>query len=66
MKTTLPSRSLIIKEKLDNIVKEVLDVDKSKIAMIILFGSYARGDWVQDIHQQDHITTAIKVILIFC
>ncbi len=35
MKTTLPSRSLIIKEKLDNIVKEILYVGKSKIAMII-------------------------------
>ncbi|WP_375358852.1 HEPN domain-containing protein [Candidatus Tisiphia endosymbiont of Neophilaenus lineatus] len=56
MKTTLPSRSLVIKEKLDNIVKEILDVGKSKIAMIILFGSYARGDWVQDIYQQEHIT----------
>lgn len=49
MKTTLPSRSLVIKEKPDNIVKEILYVGKSKIAMIILFGSYARGDWVGDI-----------------
>jgi predicted nucleotidyltransferase len=49
MKTTLPDRSLVIKEKLNNIIKEILYVDKSKIAMIILFGSYARGDWVEDI-----------------
>jgi predicted nucleotidyltransferase len=44
MKTTLPSRSMIIQEKLDKIVKEILAVGKDKIAMIILFGSYARGD----------------------
>ncbi|WP_341751234.1 MULTISPECIES: hypothetical protein [unclassified Candidatus Tisiphia] len=44
MKTVLPERSLIIQERLDNIVKEILAVSKHKIAMIILFGSYARGD----------------------
>ncbi len=47
MKTTLPSRSVLIKEKLDDIVKEILDVAESKIAMIILFGSYARGNWLR-------------------
>ncbi|WP_342267874.1 nucleotidyltransferase domain-containing protein [Candidatus Tisiphia endosymbiont of Empis tessellata] len=56
MKTTLPSRSLVIKEKLDNIVKEILYVGKSKIAMIILFGSYARGDWVEDIEKVGDIS----------
>jgi predicted nucleotidyltransferase len=56
MKTTLPERSLIIQERLDNIVKEILAVTEQKIAMIILFGSYARGDWVQDEYIQGHIT----------
>ncbi|WP_341754338.1 HEPN domain-containing protein [Candidatus Tisiphia endosymbiont of Dioctria rufipes] len=56
MKTTLPDRSLVIKEKLDNIVKEILHVGKSKIAMIILFGSYARGDWVEDIEKVGDIS----------
>ncbi|WP_425361157.1 HEPN domain-containing protein [Candidatus Tisiphia endosymbiont of Stenodema calcarata] len=56
MKTTLPSRSMIIQEKLDKIVKEILAVGKDKIAMIILFGSYARGDWVQDEYKKGHIT----------
>ncbi len=56
MKTTLPERSLVIKERLDNITKEILGVAKAKIAMIILFGSYARGDWVQDEHKIGHIT----------
>ena len=48
MKTALPKRSLIAKDRLDAIVKEILAVGKDKIAMIILFGSYARGDWVQE------------------
>ena len=52
MKTTLPERSLIIKERLDNIVKEILAVAKDKLAMIILFGSYARGTWVQDVYKE--------------
>ncbi len=55
MKTTLPTRSLVIKERLDNVVKEILTVAKDKIAMIILFGSYARGTWVQDVYQEGHI-----------
>ena len=48
MKTTLPERSLVIKEKLDEITGEILAIAKDKVAMIILFGSYARGDWVYD------------------
>ena len=55
MKTTLPERSLFIKERLDDITKEILAVAKRKIAMIILFGSYARGDWVQDEYKEGHI-----------
>jgi len=55
MKTNLPERSLVIQERLDNIVKEILAVAKDKIAMIILFGSYARGDWVQDVYREGHI-----------
>lgn len=56
MKTTLPERSLIIKERLDRIVQEILAVGKKEIAMIILFGSYARGDWVMDSYVKGHIT----------
>lgn len=56
MNTTLPSRSMIIQEKLDEIVQEILVVEKDKIAMIILFGSYARGDLVQDEYKKGHIT----------
>ena len=56
MKTTLPKRSLVIKERLDRIVEEILKIRKGKIAMIILFGSYARGDWVSDEYVEDNIT----------
>jgi len=56
MKTTLPERSLIIKDRLDAVVKEILTAGKDKIAMIILFGSYARGDWVRDVYKEGHIT----------
>ncbi len=48
MKTTLPERSLFIKEHLEEITREILDAAKGKIAMIILFGSYGRGDWKRD------------------
>ena len=56
MKTKLPKRSLVIQERLDNITKEALIAAKDKICMIILFGSYARGDWVRDQYVKGHIT----------
>lgn len=55
MKTKLPRRSLIIKERLDAIVKEILAIAEKEIAMIILFGSYAKGTWVKDKYVEDHI-----------
>lgn len=56
MKTTLPERSLLIKPLLDQITPEILTAGKNTIAMIILFGSYARGDWVSDEYTKGHIT----------
>ena len=56
MKTKLPKRSLEIKERLDAIVKEILAVAKNELAMIILFGSYAKGTWVIDSYMEGHIT----------
>lgn len=55
MKTQLPKRSLPIKPRLDSIVKEILTVAEKEIAMIILFGSYAKGTWVRDKYVEDHI-----------
>ena len=56
MKTTLPKKSLSIKPRLDQIVKVILDIAREQAAMIILFGSYARGNWVRDWYVEDHIT----------
>ena len=56
MTTLLPERSLVIKPLLDQITSEILIAGKDTIAMIILFGSYARGDWVSDVYTDGHIT----------
>ena len=56
MKTILPERSLVIKPLLERITSEILIAGKDTIAMIILFGSYARGDWVSDEYTEGHIT----------
>ncbi len=56
MKTTLPKNSLVIKDRLDAIVQEILAVAKDQVAMIILFGSYAKGTWVRDWYVEGHIT----------
>ena len=46
MKITLPERSLTIKPRFDTIVQEILAVAEKQTAMIILFGSYAKGTLV--------------------
>ncbi len=60
MKRSLPKRSGHKKEQLQEIVdiiKRVVD-----IKMVILFGSYARGTWVEDVYTdpEDHITYEYK------
>lgn len=37
-------------------MQQILAVAKDKITLIILYDSYARGDWVKDIYTEDHIT----------
>ncbi len=44
MKTNLPENSLVIKDRLDAIVQEILAAARDQVAMIILFGSYAKRD----------------------
>ena len=56
MKFTLPERSLAIKPLLDQVTSEILIAGRDTIAMIILFVSYARGDWVSDEYTEGHIT----------
>lgn len=56
MKTELPKNSQHIKNKLGLIKSKMLAVAEGKIDKIILFGSYARGDWVKDMYMEGHIT----------
>ncbi len=60
MKKSLPKRSAHKKEQL----REIVDIIRSvvDIKMVILFGSYARGTWVEDIYTdpEDHITYEYK------
>ncbi|WP_175265572.1 nucleotidyltransferase domain-containing protein [Rickettsia felis] len=63
MKTTLPERSLKIQARLNFIVQQILDIAQDKIAMIILYGSFARGDWVRDLPNGYHSDTDILIIL---
>lgn len=56
MKITLPKKPLSIKPRLDQIVKVILDIAREQAALIILFGSYARGNWVRDWYVEDHTT----------
>ena len=48
MKSELPERSLIIKDRLAIITAKILSAAEKQISKIILFGSYARGTWVRD------------------
>ena len=61
MKTSLPENSLVIKDRLDAIVQEILAAAKDQIAMIILFGSYAKGTWVRDWYVEGHIANPIEL-----
>lgn len=61
MKTKLPKSSQVAKDKLDRIVQAILDVTENKVAMIILFGSYARGDWFRILMLKIILHIAMKV-----
>ena len=63
MKTELPERSLHIRGRLNFIVQQILELAQDKIAMIILYGSFARGDWVRDLPNGYHSDTDILIIL---
>ncbi len=53
MKTALPPQSKEHQAVVESIRDIILDTAKDKIAMIILFGSFARGDWVHDYYTED-------------
>jgi HEPN domain-containing protein/predicted nucleotidyltransferase len=52
----LPPRSQTHEEKIKEITNIILEIAKNKIAFVILFGPFARGDWVCDSHNLDSIT----------
>ncbi|MFP3012518.1 MAG: HEPN domain-containing protein [Rickettsia sp.] len=52
-----------IQARLNVIVQQILDIAQDKIAMIILYGSFARGDWVRDLPNGYHSDTDILIIL---
>ena len=58
MKTSL---SHLPKHKREEL-KEITSIIKenAEVEMIILFGSYARGNWVEDIYKEGHITYEYK------
>lgn len=47
----LPSHKREELKEITSIIKENADVE-----MIILFGSYARGNWAEDIYTEGHVT----------
>lgn len=51
MDSELPVRTIAIKDRISLIVKEILAIAKDKIAQVILFGSYARGTWVNETYE---------------
>lgn len=68
MKTTVKHLPEVKRYELSLIKQSILGFCPD-IEMIILFGSFARGDWVEDKYQEDHITYEYKsdfdLLLIF-
>ncbi|MFP3017908.1 MAG: hypothetical protein ACEY3E_03190 [Candidatus Tisiphia sp.] len=62
MKTTLPERSLVIKERLETIIQEILAAGKSKIAMIVLFVHMLEGIGYKTCTQRIMLPMFIRVI----
>ena len=48
MKKSLPKKSKLHETKIQKITDAILKTGGDKIAFVILFGSFARGDWVYD------------------
>ena len=69
MKTQLPERSRRrIQRYLDKALQAILHGASGKLAMVIVFGSYARGDWVEEAYEKDGRLEAYQnslLVLIF-
>ncbi|MBN1909342.1 MAG: HEPN domain-containing protein [Pirellulales bacterium] len=55
MKTSLPQQSEHVTEQLAAITGVIQELVGGDLAMVILFGSYARGDWVDDRYVEDDV-----------
>lgn len=55
MKTTLPKQSRSHQKIIRQITDIILKTGKDKIAFVILFGSFARGNWVYDYYQENGV-----------
>ncbi len=53
MKTSLPAKSKPHQERINQIKDIILKSGKDNIAFVILFGSFARGDWVMEVKQEN-------------
>ena len=56
MRRSLPRRSKHQTERLGEITEVIRELVGDDLVMLILFGSYARGDWVDDRYVEGHIT----------
>jgi HEPN domain-containing protein len=55
MKTNLPQESQDHSERIKEIVDAIVTCGKDQISFVILFGSFARGDWIFDRYSEDGI-----------
>lgn len=55
MRNSLPERSEHVAEKLAEITAVIRELVGDDLAMLILFGSYARGDFVNDRYEEDGV-----------
>jgi HEPN domain-containing protein/predicted nucleotidyltransferase len=56
MNRELPERSKHMEERLAEITAVIRELLGDDLAMLVLFGSYARGDWVNDRYTEDRTT----------
>lgn len=54
MKTNLPEKSKDHEERIKRITEIIIKTAKDKIAFVILFGSFAKGNWVFDRYSEDN------------
>jgi predicted nucleotidyltransferase len=56
MKTSIPAKSKDHEARIREISEIIVNASKDKIAFVILFGSFARGNWIRDRYLESGIT----------